>query len=78
MLTIDLRCNFPRCSEAAKGDLYRMVGRCGNCGTEDILFLITAGHPKPTSIGNPATCPVCGCREAWAQRLATDDEIPVA
>ncbi len=75
MPMIDLRCTWSRCPEAEKGDAYRMVGSCGNCGTDGILLLYTAGHPKSDS-SNPAKCPVCGNRSVRAVRLATEDEIP--
>ncbi len=75
MVMIDMRCQQKVC--ASKTGIYRMVGRCANCKTEDILFLVTEGHKAPSGSLLGARCPVCGCDEAYAQRLATDDEIPV-
>lgn len=71
MLTIDDRCSHRDCTQ--KG-IYRMVGSCLNCGTDNILLLITEGHEKPTR----AECPTCGCRDVSPMRLATEDEIPSA
>jgi hypothetical protein len=71
MLTIDGRCKDKTC---APKDIYRMIGRCHNCGTRDILMLFTAGHET-----RPLTCPVCGCyREVSSERLAIPDEFPEA
>jgi hypothetical protein len=75
MITIDMRCTMRQCKD--KSGIYRMVGKCSNCGTEPILFLITADHEAPSSPTSGQRCPVCGCSKAFAQRLATDDEIPV-
>lgn len=76
MTLIDMRCSMSQCSHIKT--VYRMVGRCGNCATEDILFLITSGHEAPKSSFLGEKCPVCGCRSAYAQRLATPDEVPAA
>jgi hypothetical protein len=70
----DERCRHPRCAAAEKGDAYRMVGGCYNCGTEPILGLFTAGHRH----GNDGRCPVCGCSRLHWDRLASPDEIPAA
>ncbi len=76
MLTIDDRCPMTQCVH--KTGVYRMVGRCLNCGTEPILFLITEDHEARGARHNGARCPVCGCRTAVTQRLATADEFPEA
>lgn len=76
MLTIDERCSHPRCYEP---NIYRMVGACRNCGTGDILVLLTAGHEAHGSASSFGyRCPVCGCRDVRVSRLATDDEFPLA
>lgn len=68
---IDARCPDRGCT--SKG-MYRMVGRCSNCGTSDFLILYTEGHEK-----RDVDCPRCGCSYSMVpSRLATDDEIPVA
>jgi transcription elongation factor Elf1 len=73
MLTVDGRCGCHKC-EARTGDIYRMVGRCRNCGTEDILMLFRAGD-KAAELD----CPVCGnWHTVRAGRLATEDEVSVA
>jgi hypothetical protein len=69
MLTCDARCNHRGCPEK---DIYRMVGTCGNCGTEGVLMLFTEGHETYQQ-----QCPTCGCRSVSALRLATEEEIPV-
>ena len=74
MLFIDKRCTYRGC--AHKTGVYRMVGRCVNCGTENILVMFTEGHRK-----GDADCPVCGVYwgvKSTTMRLATPDEIPVA
>ncbi len=74
MLFVDHRCHAREC-EGMTG-AYRMVGKCINCGTEDILVMFTEQHEKQDS-----DCPVCKCRDevkAFTMRLATPDEIPVA
>lgn len=73
MLTVDDRCST--CERQGKTNIYRMVGKCFNCGTGDILMLFTAGHE---CYSTQQKCPVCGCRRLHADRLATPDEIPVA
>lgn len=70
MLTADFRCS--RCQEQGRG-IYRMVGHCLNCKTEDVLMLFSETHE---ALGG-MTCPKCGTSNLRAQRLATDDEIPV-
>jgi len=70
MITIDGRCHCQRCEERT-GNIYRMVGKCWNCGAADILMLFRAGDKTA-----PLDCPVCGCyHQVNAQRLATPDEI---
>ena len=76
VITVDCRCSCSRC-EAQSKDIYRMVGACLNCGQGDILFLIRAGDPAPSSTF-PEKCPACGNRKAYAERLATADEVPAA
>lgn len=72
MQTVDHRCTMTMCEH--RTGIYRMVGRCGNCGTEPVLVLYTEGHTA-----DHVDCPVCGCRNSVrTSRLATDDEIPVA
>jgi hypothetical protein len=73
MLTIDARCWLRGCGNR---NIYRMVGSCRNCHTKDVLILLTAGHKAGGSFGH--RCPVCGCDEVFTERLATEDEIPVA
>jgi hypothetical protein len=76
MLTIDARCNHPRCNEK---NIYRMVGSCRNCHTEDILVLYSAAHDSMGTYGwDGHPCPVCGVRQVRVSRLATPDEIPVS
>lgn len=71
MVMTDDRCSHRSCT--SKG-MYRMVGVCRNCGTEDVLMLFTEGHEKRNG-----DCPTCGVRDSvMPQRLATEDEIPVA
>lgn len=71
MLTIDARCGCASC-EGRTQNIYRMVGRCRNCGTEPILLLFRAGDST-----SGVNCPVCGnWKTVWAERLATYDEIP--
>jgi hypothetical protein len=71
MVTVDKRCTHHTCQDK---DIYRMVGRCVNCGQTDLLILNTSGHEA-----TKADCPRCGCdRSVTQDRLATDDEIPVA
>jgi len=69
MITIDGRCGVSSCSP----DIYRMIGKCGNCGESDLLLLFTVGHSTEALI-----CPRCGNKRVYADRLATDDEIPEA
>lgn len=76
MLTIDARCTMRQCEH--KKDIYRMVGHCSNCGTDNILILVSAGHEAPRSMSSPENCPICGCAKVGADRIATDDEIPEA
>ena len=73
MLTVSGLCMCNRCTSRTT-DIYRMVGRCWNCGTEPILMLFRAGDKKAE-----LDCPVCG--NHWSvhpQRLATADEFPEA
>lgn len=73
MITVDGRCPCHRCEERTK-DIYRMVGRCLNCKTTDILIILRSGDPAADQ-----DCPVCGGRsKVKCQRLATPDEAPVA
>ena len=76
MTTVDCRC-FCHFCEKRTTSIYRMVGACLNCGAEPILFLIRAGDKAPT-MTFPVECPTCGVRAAYANRLATEDEIPAA
>lgn len=77
MITVDARCKR---DGHERDNIYRMVGHCTNCGTADVLLLITEGHEAPRT--NNARCPVCGCSGykggIHPDRLATADEIPVA
>lgn len=70
MLTVDDRCLA--CPQETS--IYRMVGRCLNCGADPILVLTTSGH----EVNRRACCPVCGTSNVNPSRLATDDEIPEA
>ena len=73
MLTIDARCGCAACEERTQ-DIYRMVGRCTNCGTKDILVLYRAGDPV-----SDQDCPSCGNNytvRSYTQRKATPDELP--
>ena len=69
-------CTCNRCGPAKS--IYRMIGKCHNCGTEPILMLFRPGDKTAT-----LECPVCGVgRSRWdpgvkAKRLARPDEIPV-
>lgn len=72
MLTVDRRCNHSSCVD--NKTMYRMVGYCKNCATDNILILFTGQHETSS-----ADCPVCGCRGTISpQRLATEDEFPEA
>lgn len=71
-VSIDARCGCARC-EARTSNVYRMIGRCGNCGTDEIVMLFRSGDPA-----TPRDCPVCGVWHAVRPyRLATPDELPV-
>ena len=73
MLTVDGRCFCPRCEGRTK-NIYRMVGSCWNCKTQDILVLFRAGDPS-----HEQDCPVCGnYHSVHVTRLATLDEYPEA
>jgi hypothetical protein len=73
---IDARCTHRTC--VGMVGAYRMVGACRNCGTEGIVILLTRGHEAKRTTGwGGYACPVCGCREVRASRLATEDEVPV-
>ncbi len=73
MLTVDGRCFCSRCEERTK-NMYRMVGKCWNCGTEPILVLYREGDPAAS-----VDCPVCGNRnKVHTTRLATAEEIPAS
>ena len=70
MVTADARCQDPRCNDK---NIYRMVGACSNCRTNNILILYTARHEAYQT-----DCPICGNKTVRPQRLAAEDEIPVA
>jgi DNA-directed RNA polymerase subunit M/transcription elongation factor TFIIS len=74
-LTVSGVCTCSRCGEAK--NIYRMIGKCLNCGTDSVLMLFRAGEKTQV-----LKCPVCGVGYPYegvrAYRLATDDEIPVA
>jgi hypothetical protein len=73
VIIIDARCYCARC-EAHSQNIYRMVGSCRNCGTQDILMLFRVGDPATAR-----DCPICGCFWTVAPvRKATPDEIPAA
>lgn len=73
MITVSGMCNCSKCVSRTTS-MYRMVGYCRNCGTQDILMLFRAGD-KAVDLD----CPVCGnWHTVYAQRLATDGEIPAA
>jgi DNA-directed RNA polymerase subunit RPC12/RpoP len=69
MLTVDARCTDKSCSP----NIYRMVGKCYNCGAEPVLVMFTERHEK-----SEVPCPTCGTRRVNVSRLATPDEIPNA
>lgn len=76
MLTIDGRCFCKRCEGDGRPNIYRMVGSCHNCGTDNILILYREGDGK-----GDQKCPVCGNMRSVrssTQRLATADEFPEA
>jgi hypothetical protein len=68
---VDARCGHPRCDEK---NVYRMVGYCSNCGNRPLLVLISAGHKAPYG----ERCPKCGNYDVRCDRLAEDDELPLA
>ena len=69
--TIDARCHCAEC-KAKTENIYRMVGKCSNCGSEPWLVIFRAGDPA-----RAVDCPRCGVREkVYSSRLATDHEIP--
>lgn len=73
MITVSGICNCKRCTDRTT-DIYRMVGQCYNCGTKDILMLFRSGDKA-----SRLDCPVCGNpNTVHSQRLATEDEVPVA
>ena len=73
MLTVDGRCFCSRC-EARTKNIYRMVGSCWNCKTQDILVIYRAGDRAAEQ-----ECPLCGSyNSVHVTRLATPDEIPEA
>ena len=72
MLTVSGKCCCPDCLKWRTQDIYRMVGKCHNCHTEDILMIFRSGEEART-----LSCPVCNTRNVMPTRLATDDEIPV-
>jgi transcription elongation factor Elf1 len=66
----DGRCFCSRCTSRTE-DIYRMVGRCSNCGS-DVLCIYRAGDKAA-----PLECPTCEVyRAVTPQRLATPDEVP--
>lgn len=72
---IDGRCGCSACRERTE-NIYRMVGWCSNCGTQNILILYRAGDHK-----RDIDCPICEnyfSIKSTSQRLATADEIPAA
>jgi hypothetical protein len=72
VVSIDARCGCARC-EARTTDTYRMIGKCWNCQTDNIVILYRAGDRAA-----PKDCPVCGVwHEVRPYRLATEDEVPV-
>ena len=70
---IDCRCSH-RDHDRDGGRVYRTVGDCRNCRGGPFLLLVTFGHERPAR----RTCPRCGCRDVWAERLAEDDELPAS
>jgi hypothetical protein len=69
---VDRRCTHRNCAD--KTGVYRMVGRCLNCGTTPILGLFTSGHEH----SHGGDCPVCGVSRLHWDRLASPEEIPAA
>lgn len=73
MLTVDARCGCKQCEDRTQ-NIYRMIGRCSNCGTGDILVIYREGDES-----RPVDCPVCrNYRSVRTIRLATPDEFPEA
>lgn len=70
LATVSGVCTCSKC-EAVGRSIYRMVGKCSNCQAGPILMLYRAGDRASV-----LECPSCGCREVYASRRATDDEIP--
>lgn len=66
MFIVDGRC------EACPGEpVYSMVGRCTNCGLDDVLLVFTEKHSSTVQL----PCPGCACRELKSSRRASVDEI---
>ena len=71
MITVSGVCVCHRCESRTKA-IYRMVGYCTNCNTDNILMLFRSGD-----VARKLDCPVCGVwKSVHPQRLAIDDEIP--
>lgn len=70
MLTTDARCTMSFCQGIA---IYRMIGKCANCGADPILVLLTSRH-KAIKV----ECPTCKNETVDPTRLARDDEFPEA
>lgn len=67
---VDERCSHDGCQD--KGS-YLMVGTCSNCGTDDVLGILTKGHETPPSWSG-STCPRCGCKRLrWDRLLDMND-----
>lgn len=72
MTVIDARCFCNRCVGRTE-DIYRMVGRCSNCGTDKFLIIYRSGDPVAKQ-----DCPCCGCHTVNTYRKANDEEIPLS
>jgi hypothetical protein len=66
---IDRRCNHPSHHGEEKEHVYRMSGRCYNCGASPLVGLFTSGH----GASDPGKCPACGCYDVRWSKLADDD-----
>lgn len=69
--TIDGRCSCSDCRGRTE-NIYRMIGRCTNCGVDNFLLLFRAGDKA-----SYLTCPRCGCWKTVMPYLAaSEDQIP--
>jgi DNA-directed RNA polymerase subunit RPC12/RpoP len=76
MKTVSGICICNKCENSGRSGIYRMIGRCTNCGDDPVLMLFRQGDQK-----HNLECPNCGSPGGYSQgimsyRLANDDEIP--